>query len=62
MVKNIYEKGWANDQLIKEGDMIKLVNGENPEVHFIVTFIMGEDKQSFFSKLSNWVIHFVLKN
>ena len=38
LVKDIYEKGWANDQPIEEGDIIKLVNGENPEDHSTVSF------------------------
>ena len=37
MVENIYEKGWANDQPIEEGDIIKLVNGIDPEDHSTVS-------------------------
>ena len=44
LVKDIYEKGWANDQPIEEGDIIKLVNGENPEDHFTVSFFNRIEK------------------
>ena len=44
LVKDIYEKGWANDQPIEEGDIIKLVNGENPEDHSTVSFFNRIEK------------------
>jgi two-component system, NarL family, sensor histidine kinase ComP len=44
MVKNIYEKGWANEQPIEEGDIIKLVNGGSPEDHSTVSFFNRIEK------------------
>ncbi len=44
LVKNIYEKGWANEQPIEEEDIIKLVNGENPEDHSTVSFFNRIEK------------------
>ena len=39
MVEKIYETGWANDQPIEEGDILKLVNGMEPRTpfnHFLI--------------------------
>ena len=44
MVEKIYEKGWANDQPIEEGDILKLVNGENPEHHSTISLFNRVEK------------------
>ena len=36
IVERIYENGWASTQPIEEGDILKLVDGEEPEEHFSV--------------------------
>lgn len=33
IIENIYEKGWANDKSIEEGDILRLVNEKSPEQH-----------------------------
>ncbi|WP_075982827.1 ATP-binding protein [Bacillus massilinigeriensis] len=37
VVDTIYDKGWASHHSIEEGDVLKLVNGENPNEHSTVT-------------------------
>ena len=36
IVESIYENGWASSQPIEKGDILKLVDGKNPEEHFTV--------------------------
>ena len=44
MVEKIYEKGWAYDQPIEEGDILKLVNGGNPEHHSTISLFNRVEK------------------
>lgn len=44
MVEKIYETGWANDQPIEEGDILKLVNGMDPEHHSTISLFNRVEK------------------
>src|SRR4051812_9901267 len=44
IVETIYEKGWANNQPINEGDILKFVNGENPKGHSTVSLFNRVEK------------------
>ena len=47
MVEKIYEKGWAYDQPIEEGDILKLVNGGKPEHHSTISLFNRVEKARF---------------
>ena len=44
MVEKIYEKGWAYDQPIEVGDILKLVDGESPEHHSTISIFNRVEK------------------
>ena len=44
MVEKIYETGWAYDQPIEEGDILKLVNGMDPEHHSTISLFNRVEK------------------
>jgi two-component system, NarL family, sensor histidine kinase ComP len=44
IIEDIYEKGWANNQPIKKGDVLKLVNNDKPELHSTVILFNRVEK------------------
>lgn len=44
IIESIYDKGWSKNQPIKEGDILKLVNGKNPKEHSTVVLFYRVEK------------------
>ncbi|MDI3311640.1 MAG: ATP-binding protein [Thermoanaerobacterium sp.] len=44
IVEKIYDKGWADNTPVQEGDVLTLVNGESPEQHSTVFFFNRVEK------------------